>query len=414
MEPTARQGIPRPRRRTPVARIAALALTALLASACSPGRPPSASPVVTTPAATTGTADPQPQVPRIPTGTVARDKGAELRVSPVDYDGVAQVAARFAVQAPGRPVSLQRSEGSGWVEVADGELDEDGTVQFLPPFVAESVRYRAVAGEYSWDGKPLPPVATPTASARSSWNRRLSSDFSGTTLPSPWEYSITGSYLAGGRQCSAPYPSNVAFDDGTLVLSVTKETNAAHIRRAEVAGCTKGRYFRNALLTTGSRFTMRTGMVAARVKFPQGQGMHGAVFVLSPTLRSEIDVIESYGYGKGLTSVSHLDGTRYPTEESETFVLTEAVKDRSWWSEYHVYSVQWSRHEAVFFIDGVESARLSRKDFADTYSVFISLLSSDWELDRMENPRRWAEGVTETTLPQYMHVDWVKAWTPRD
>ena len=40
------------------------------------------------------------------------------------------------------------------------------------------------------------------------------------------------------------------------------------------------------------------------------------------------------------------------------------------------------------------------------------MLSSDWEQKRFKNPVDNAEGVTPTTLPQTMSVDWIKVWTP--
>lgn len=387
----------------------------LAASACSAG--PGTTPTSSTPASlpvTPSTSQPTASPTRaLPTGQVKRDPGATLAVAPVDYDGRAAVSARFSDKSAHRPASLQRNEDGGWVEVATGELDEKGAVDFLPPFSKGAV-YRAVAGDFDSAGKVVEAVASAAVSADDRWRNVLSSGFDGDSLEAPWVYSITGSYKAGGRQCSAPYPSNVAFKDGNVVLSVTKETIAARIQRAKAAGCKAGQYYRNGLVSTEGKFTMRTGTVAARVKFPLGQGMHGSVFILSPTLASEIDMIESYGYGKGLTSVAHLNGRQYPSSESgEAFVNGEAVKDRAWWDEYHVYSAEWTRREVIFRIDGVETSRLRKGDFEDGYSIYVSMLSSDWELGRMKNPTRNADGVEPTTLPQSMSVDWVKAWKPR-
>lgn len=407
MKPLARSGS---RGRWPIIAVA-LSLT-LTAPACSadPGMPQTSGISASTP---TGPASTVSATGAIPTGQVQLDGGATLAVAPVNYDGVAVVSGRFTNHADHRPASLQREDGGNWVEVATGELDKGGAVDFLPPYVEGAV-YRVVAAEFNFGGKVLLPVATAAVGADRHWRSVLSSDFNGDSIEAPWTYSITGSYKAGGRQCSAPYPSNVALEDGKVVLSVTKETNAGNIRRAKAAGCKEGKYYRNAMLTTESAFTMRTGTVAARVKFAQGQGMHGSVFALSPTLLSEIDMIESYGYGKGITSVAHLNGKQHPSAASgAAFVHKEPVKNRAWWAEYHVYSAQWTRSEVVFRIDGMVTTRLSRRDFDDTYFLFISMLSSDWELGRMKNPTRDAEGVEATTLPQSMSVDWVKAWEPR-
>ena len=158
-----------------------------------------------------------------------------MAVAPVDYNGIAAVRARFTTKAVHRSASLQRKEDGDWVEVATGELDKNGAVDFLPPY-AKGATYRAVAGDFTLSGKALTAVTTPTGSAADGWRSVLSSGFDGDSLEAPWSYSITGSYQAGGRQCSAPYPSNVVFRDGKVVLSVTKEKSSTTPSSTRPAG----------------------------------------------------------------------------------------------------------------------------------------------------------------------------------
>jgi len=360
---------------------------------------------VSAPATPSASPSPQPTA----TGKVAVDTRASLSVNPVDYDGKSVVVARFSAPVASRPVSLQRKAGAGWMEVATGSQDKRGRVSFLAP--SEAGTFRAVALELTTAGKTRKAVTTPSAGSAQQWRTILSSDFSGSTLPAPWDHRNLANYQAGGRQCSAPYASNVRVRDGKVALSMTKETSAANISRAKAAGCKEGKYFRNAMISTEGRFGVRTGLVAARVKFSEGQGMHGAVWLQSAS-RSEIDFVESYGYGKGLTSVVHVNEKRYPVKGSDTYVNSTAVKDRAWWKRYHVYSAEWDRNQLVFRIDGTVTQRISRRTPNTSYFLVISQLSSDWELKRLTNPVRRAEGVQQTKLPQSMLVDWVKVWTP--
>jgi beta-glucanase (GH16 family) len=156
---------------------------------------------------------------------------------------------------------------------------------------------------------------------------------------------------------------------------------------------------------------VKTGILAARIKFAQGQGMHGSVWLQSDK-GSEIDMIESFGYGRGLTSVVHVDGQRYPTAEDDIYVNTAAVRDRAWWSRFHVYTAEWTIDEVVFRIDGIETQRIVKTKADTDYFVVASMLSSDWEQVRFAKPVLDAPGVTPMKPPQTMSVAWVRVWTP--
>ena len=259
------------------------------------------------------TSAPEPTTAPPSVESVAVDADASLTLNPVDYDGESIAVARFSKAVEGASVSLQHKESDTWKEIATGTQDEDGKVEFLAS--REDGEFRAVTHASERDGDL---TSTPTADTATQWTYALRTEFDSAELPQPWRYSITGSYEAGGRQCSAPYPSNVKLKGGKAVLSMTKETDAAKIAASKAAGCDKGEHYRNGLLDTVSTFTMRTGVVAARIKFSEEQGAHAGIFLLNGDLSAEIDVIESYGYGKGLTSVVHVEGQRIPAEDAET------------------------------------------------------------------------------------------------
>ena len=72
----------------------------------------------------------------------------------------------------------------------------------------------------------------------------------------------------------------------------------------------------------------------------------------------------------------------------------------SWWSRYHVFSVRWTRTGYIFRIDGIETWRHSAHVSRQRQFLILSLLTSDWELPRLDR----------STLPTSMKVDWVRAW----
>ena len=391
---------------------AAVALLGLLA-ACSPAAPDPAptSPAPSTPGASvsstaTPSATPTPTPSAAaPLGDVPVGEGTRLQVEPVDYDGTAVVVARFGKAAAGRPVSLQRRVGESWQEVAVASAGKAGRVEFLAP---PGGTYRAVAAGES----EATAVATPSASADDQWRAGLADDFAGDSLKgTDWDKRNEANYNAGGRSCSAAFFSNVTVADDLVQLRMTKETRVANQRKARAAGCTKGEYYRNAMISTEGRYTIRSGMLAARVKFPVGQGMHGSIWLQSYA-HSEIDMIESYGYGKGVTSVMHRGGKQYPGKD-KAWVAAARTSDRAWWDEFHVVSARWGSDGVEVRLDGEVVQRITTAPAKTDYFLVLSLLSSDWELGRLRKPSGDAPGLEPVPLPAVMEVDWVRTWEPR-
>jgi len=374
-----------------VRRLAPVLVTCVLAtSACTADAPPSQS------ASASVTAE-----------QILVDDAALLQVSPVDYEGAGLLVATFSDAAKGRTVELQRRTAEGWEKVESGKQDANGTVEFRKT-VPGADTFRAVA--QAADGEPA--TATAEASAAQQWTEAFTSEFEDDALkPGAWGHRSLDIFDAFGRHCAAPHAESVGFADGAVQLAVTEEKESAQVAKAKAAGCKERRVFKNAMISTEGLFKVKAGTLAARIKFAEGQGMHGAVWLQSYD-KSEIDMIESYGYGVGLTSVIHVDGQRYPTDGGDTYVIADTVTDRDWWSKYHTYSVEWDNESVVFRVDGKVSKRIAHATPDTEYFIVASMLSSDWEQKRFKNPVDNAEGVTPTTLPQTMSVDWIKVWTP--
>lgn len=242
-------------------------------------------------------------------------------------------------------------------------------------------------------------------------------DFDGSVHPDWSDRDFIG-FTAGGRNCSAPYADQHFATTWNLTLKVNKEPNPAVVA-AQKAACVKslkskkmskstktlGKKFdkltpiyRNAMLSTFGAFTMKTGTVAARVKFPSVRGMHGGIWLQS-TGGSEIDFIESYGYGKAITSVVH---TRYSTGATKEHKLYSKKMKKSWFNKYHVFAVTWDTTKVTFRIDG-KVIKTKKITTSGDYFLVMSLLSSDWELSKLKN-----SSLKKSS--SQMTVDWIKAW----
>jgi beta-glucanase (GH16 family) len=146
------------------------------------------------------------------------------------------------------------------------------------------------------------------------------------------------------------------------------------------------------------------------MKFQHRRGQHPS-FWMQPSGPggAEIDVIEWYGK-KGsrqrlATNVSrHLaDGGLQTTLEAAIHDPERYLANRSdhWWTEYHVFSVQWTPREYVFRIDGRETMRTAAGVSHQAEYLILSMLSSDYELGYLGGDQH---------LPQHAYVDWVKVW----
>lgn len=297
-----------------------------------------------------------------------------------------------------RIVSLQwwDEPGQRWVESAMVKMTAGGEAVFATTPVPGRV-YRAVADKFSYTVKKkryrLQPVAT-----RSLDPVPAPVSYYSFTAPEPdWTPRNTGQYTSAGRSCSAPAVDHVSYG-GKAVLKVTKSHKATR-------ACKYGRY-RNAMISTQDVPLIKVGTVSARVKFPLGQGMHAGVWLQSAD--SEIDIVESYGYGKGITSGAHIRG-----KQKVSWVATSKVKSKSWWSSYHTVSAQRRGSTITIRLDGATVKTVTGVNPDTEYFLVLSLLSSDWELSRLTKPIKGAKGVKKTDLKaasSKFYVDWVKVW----
>ena len=74
--------------------------------------------------------------------------------------------------------------------------------------------------------------------------------------------------------------------------------------------------------------------------------------------------------------------------------------NRSWWQEFHVFSVEWTPHEYVFRIDGREYYREAKAVSQVPQYLVLSNLTSDYELDEL----------SAGELGDSAEVDWVQVF----
>lgn len=319
-------------------------------------------------------------------------------------------------------VTLQYKSGKKWKKAKSATTTSNGKHQFKTGVTrgGKPATYRVVVGKKKSKAVSMKSYVNPT----------FTDNFTRKSLGKNWSNRGQGYNPSGLRKCSKGSPKAVKVTGATLRLSVMKDPAKKNKKcKAMREGKSTGKYnYRlNGHVSTENNFSFKHGFAAARIKFPRHQGQHAAFWMQpqTPEYRksikpkntgAEIDVIESFGEGagpqgrgaNGLTSFTHHPtGTLQNLGSKKTGDWLKntdsylASKNDSWFSRYHVFSVEWTPTKYTFRIDG-KTTWTSKKAISgkDQFLIF-SLLSSDYELHALGK---------ESRLPQHMYVDWVRVW----
>jgi beta-glucanase (GH16 family) len=317
--------------------------------------------------------------------------------------------ATFAPIRPGREAFAQRRlPGGDWERVGKDAQGAEGKVRFeVPQDATTPYQFRVVAAEY----KGAPEMATP-AQASNRWRLDFDDEFTYGVDSSTWGIRGDAHDPNSSRTCAKADPSMVtAGSGGTLEMSVQRDlaypVDSCSWENPSTGASGTEDYYLNAHLGTQDTYAFRYGVAAARVKFQEPQGMHGAFWLQNTghgpgTLGAEIDTVEFFGKGFAKGGIASFI---YPTQGEEVGGTRPGASRAlagprdNWWDRYHVFSVEWTPEEYVFRIDGVETLRTDQGVADQSTFLILSLLSSDWELKRMP------EAGAGT-----MAVDWVRVW----
>ena len=312
------------------------------------------------------------------------------------------VTATFAPVVPGREAVLEAKNGKKWTAVARSAQDGSGRVLFNAPYTygAGAATYRVLAPRTSTAAQ-----ATSAEVRTDAWRAPIFSDeFSGSALASPWDHRYQG-YDVASRRCSRTDASAAAVSGGVLGLSVVDDPAREDPCTFTAGGVEQSTFYRlNGHVGTQGRFAYKYGVAAARIRFQDARGQHGA-FWMQPAgsgYGAEIDVAEWFGTGsQGLVNGvwDYSSGTQ--TRVAGGVVADQAAYGSDWAGTYHVFSVEWTPTEYVFRIDGREVLRTTAGVAQTEEYLILSLLVANYEANKLPSP---------ASLPQTMKVDWVRVW----
>jgi beta-glucanase (GH16 family) len=305
------------------------------------------------------------------------------------------VLAKFSPARPGRTVTFQRFVNGSLIGSATATEGSDGTAVYKVTLAAGQTIKAIAAPRY---GAP----AVETTMATNGWRLAFDEEFNGSALNTGiWNYRNEGKYLPSRLKSKADRRM-VSVSGGTLNLRV--KPDPAHAGR-----------FLNSQVSTENSYRFTYGTAAARIKFPTRRGQHGGFWLQSPTYSTypgrpsvagaEIDIAEFFG--KGYTG-GGLGNYLYYRNSSKKDVKSGGIlpaaqkliaRGDTWWSAYHVFSVNWTPQSYTFYVDGRQLYHSTRALSHTNEFLVLSLLSSDWELKDFDK-----------RYPPTMKVDWARVW----
>jgi beta-glucanase (GH16 family) len=186
-------------------------------------------------------------------------------------------------------------------------------------------------------------------------------------------------------------PNNLSVSNGNLTLKADSNSEG-------------GRAYTGAIAQTFGKFYQTYGYFEARVKVPSGAGI-APFFSLSPEDTSwlpEVNIFEIPGaVGKNATTVWMTN--HYVDGSGTSFVQGTWNAGTGLDQDYHTYGLLWQPGMLAWYVDGTE--RYSTTTGVPNKDCFIVL-----GLGVYDDDGSWTGSPANTSFPQYMSVDWVRAW----
>lgn len=237
------------------------------------------------------------------------------------------------------------------------------------------------------------------------WQLIWSDEFNGTSLDkNKWNVEVGGNGLIYKKA------SNVKVEKGKCVLTLLRDTSVS------------GYQYTGTSITTAHKFSFQYGRLEFRAKLPYGQGVWPALWTMGDYYLTtndelgwprcgEIDVMELVGAGgadgkdvyrenKKVTGNLHWGVNRENHQGSYSYHF---LADGAAANNYHLYAVEWDEDAIVWYVDNIETHRVT----LDDPTMLDSFHQKHWII---MNVALYETANASTPLPQSMYVDYVRVY----
>lgn len=266
-----------------------------------------------------------------------------------------------------------------------------------------------------------------------------SDEFAGTAIDAG-RWNLINDCWGGGneeRQCYTPRPENVSVENGLLVLTARSEqwTGPAWPANFGPSGSDpneqRTKPYTSGKITTQGNFARTYGRFEIRARFPQGQGVWPAFWMMperseygSWAASGEIDILEIINPGvvcdsceaggeNSIYGTLHFGGNWPNNDQFSQGRSFPPLLD----GEFHTYGVIWEEGRFSWTVDGEVYATA---DASDWYTTATTARNAPFDRDfhiilNLAIGGRWPEGnalggVSDEGFPKRMEVDWVRVW----
>jgi len=231
------------------------------------------------------------------------------------------------------------------------------------------------------------------------WKLVWGDDFDGASgtaaNASNWAYDTGPNWYNGELQDYTSGSTNASLDgNGNLVIEARKETR-------------EGKQYTSARLKTEGKKTFTRGRFEGRMKFPYGQGMWPAFWMLGGNSwpdTGEIDIVENLGREPSIAhGTMHGPGYSGSAGPTASYTLPGSAKFSD---DFHIFAVEWESNAIRWYVDDTlystkTPADINGKTWVFDHGFFIILnlaVGGDWP---------GAPDAT-TVFPQKMLIDYVR------
>lgn len=248
-----------------------------------------------------------------------------------------------------------------------------------------------------------------SAESYAGYTKVFSDEFDGTELNTDmWRFDIgTGSNGWGNNELEYYREENVSVENGLLVIEARKETFG-------------GRAYTSSRIKTQDNFSFTYGRVDVRAVVAEGKGLWSAIWMLGQSFADiswpysgEIDIVDTIGGpGNEDTAVHNvywngggLDASYSPVSAGTNHQLSSG---ETYSDSFHVFSIEWSADEIIWYVDDVQTHSVSIADGSDRAEAF----RSDFFLIlNVAVGGNWPGApVSATQFPRGMLVDYVRVF----
>jgi beta-glucanase (GH16 family) len=280
----------------------------------------------------------------------------------------------------------------------------------LRTFVAVASLLATVGCAFVADSTAREPtgVSPATAVGTPLWEEQFEGPAGAPPNPARWNFDTGGGGWGNDElQTYTARPQNAALDgEGHLVITARREsfTGTDGINRE----------YTSARLQTLGKFEFTYGLLEARIKVPQGQGLAPAFWTLGNDAYrghngwpgcGEIDAMEVFDSEPSMVH-GHVHGpwSAYPTGIGGGARSTEPLS-----AGFHVYAVEWTPESVSFLLDGRVYDTVERSQLPPSYAW--PFRHPNFILLNLAVGGEWPGAPSASTeFPARMLVDWVRVW----